>query len=156
MTVKEDGTLSEHDQDIERLRTELAAAEARRASSTDDQHVEQMGVVTGGDPEPGAIAPAADATETFDTQPGAAQTIAEEAEKNARLRAELAAANAALEEALAQSRQSLAGIPVGDGLTDEDVRRLENPHEFIVNLDELEERVTALEAKVGVDAKATA
>lgn len=109
------------------------------------EHVEEH-VPGASDPEPGAVTPAGDSEETFDTQPGPAQGVAEEAERNARLRAELAAANAALEEALAASRSALEGVPGTGGLSDEDVRRLENPSEFHDSLESLTARVEALEA----------
>lgn len=109
-----------------------------------EQHVE--GTVPGAnDPEPGAVIGSGESTETFDTEPGAAQGVAAEAEKNARLRAELAAANAALEEAIANSKTALAGVPGTGGLSDEDVRRLENPHEFHDTLAGVHDRVSAIE-----------
>lgn len=116
-----------------------------------DQHVEGT-VPAAGDPEPGAVTPAGDASTQFDTQPGEAQAVAAEAEKNARLRAELAAANAALEEALAASRSALEGVPGTGGLSDEDVRRLEAPHEFHDSMQGLHDRVVAIEEHLGIGA----
>ena len=65
------------------------------------------------------------------------------AAENARLRAELMAENAKLRTALADSAASaLTSV----GLTDEDVRRLEHPDEFVISNDELHARLTAIEA----------
>lgn len=111
------------------------------------EHVEE-GVPAAGDPEPGAVIGSGEETALHDPQPGPAQGVAEEAERNARLRAELAAANAALEDALAASRSALEGVPGTGGLSDEDVRRLESPHEFHDSLAGLHDRVTALEEKI--------
>lgn len=75
---------------------------------------------------------------------GPAQDVAALAEENARLRSALAAENARLTAALAAS-QALASSVSAD-LTDEDVRRLEHPEEFVKNLtDELDHRITAIE-----------
>lgn len=66
---------------------------------------------------------------TADPNAGAnAAEVAQLAEQNAQLRAQLAQENATLQAKIAESRAATAGMA---GLTDEDVRRLENPAEFL-------------------------
>lgn len=60
--------------------------------------------------------------------PSAVQGVAQIAEENARLRAQLLAENEALRAALADSRAAGAGLT---GLSDEDVRRIEHPEEYL-------------------------
>lgn len=110
-----------------------------------DQHTEQL-PNTQGNPDPAAV---------FD--------LAAATEENARLRAQLLDENAKLQEALDKSRAS--GLEA-QGLSDEDVRRLEHPDEFVVTDSELRARLAELEsaanrvatrpAAVAVDATAGA
>lgn len=67
--------------------------------------------------------------------------VAQEAERNAQLRAQLLEENAKLQDALDKSRAS--GLD-SQGLSDEDVRRLERPDEFVVTNDDLQARITEL------------
>lgn len=59
------------------------------------------------------------------TEPQA--TVDELAQRNADLRAQLEEQNATLEKQLAESRAASSGA---EGLSDEDVRRIEHPEEF--------------------------
>jgi uncharacterized membrane protein len=74
------------------------------------------------------------------------QSLDDAAAENARLRAQLLAENEKLRAALAANA---ADSLTFQGLTDEDVRRLEHPEEFVIGNDELQARLAELESALG-------
>lgn len=80
---------------------------------------------------------------TANPDPGAVGGVGSLAEENARLRAQLISENEKLKTALAESQAS--GLSA-QGLSDEDVRRLEHPEEYTVSNEELHARLAEIES----------